>query len=43
LIGDIASARWLVKIATIISAAVTPDTGDKSSELAELFVIDVIP
>jgi hypothetical protein len=43
LTGDIASARWLAKIATIRSAAVTPDSGDKSSELTELFVMDVIP
>jgi hypothetical protein len=42
LIGDIASARWLAKIATIRSAAVTPDTGDKSSELTECFVMDVV-
>jgi len=42
LIGDIASARWPAKTAIIRSAAVTPDTGDKSSELTELFVMDVI-
>jgi hypothetical protein len=40
LTGDIASARWAAKIAIIRSAAVTPDTDD-SSELTELFVMDV--
>ena len=43
LIGDIASARWPAKIATIRSAAVTPETGDNRSELTEFFVIEVIP
>jgi hypothetical protein len=41
LTGDIASARWVAKIAIIKSAAVTPATGDKRSELTELFVMDV--
>jgi hypothetical protein len=40
LTGDIASVRWAAKIAIIRSAAVTPDTDD-SSELTELFVMDV--
>jgi hypothetical protein len=41
LTGDIASARWVAKIAIIRSAAVTPDAGDQRSELTEFFVMEV--